>query len=194
MWESVMQNIDNLELQTERLILKVVGPAFAPQALEHYARNRAFLREWNPTPPEDFYTLRYHQERLQAELDLMRDGRLQRFWLFKKADVAFATAIGNIAFNNIVRGAFQACHLGYQLDQREINKGLMTEALRRAIGFAFDELKLHRIEANIMPRNQRSRRVAEKLGFLEEGLARKYLKINGVWEDHIHYVLLNDKL
>ena len=189
-----MLNIENLELETERLVLKVLGPAFAAQALDYYARNRAFLAEWNPTPPQDFYTLPYHQERLRLELDMMHEGRLLRFWLFNKADAVFARPIGNIAFNNIVRGAFQACHLGYQLDEREINKGLISEALRRAIGFAFDELKLHRVEANIMPRNQRSRRVAEKLGFAQEGLARKYLKINGVWEDHIHYVLLNDKV
>jgi ribosomal-protein-alanine N-acetyltransferase len=117
---------------------------------------------------------------------------LARFWLFKRADTAYTAAIGNLAFNNIVRGAFQSCHLGYQLDEREINQGFITEALQRAIAYAFEDLRLHRIEANVMPRNQRSRRVVEKLGFGEEGLARQYLKINGVWEDHIHYVLLND--
>jgi ribosomal-protein-alanine N-acetyltransferase len=189
-----MHNIEHLELQTERLTLKVVDDSFAAQALDYHARNRAFLAEWNPTPPDDFYTLPFQQERLRVELDLIRDGYLLRLWLFKKEDRTFETAIGNIAFNNIVRGAFQSCHLGYQLDQGMINQGLITEALRCAIAFAFDELKLHRIEANVMPRNQRSRRVVEKLGFAEEGLARRYLKINGAWEDHMHYVVLNDNL
>jgi [ribosomal protein S5]-alanine N-acetyltransferase len=189
-----MHNIEDLELVTDRLRLKVLGPDFARQSLDYYARNNAFLSEWNPTPAPDFYTLQHHQKRLQIELDLMKEGRLARFWLFKREDAAFMTAIGNIGFNNIVRGAFQSCHLGYQLDQREINQGLMTEALRRAIVFAFDMLKLHRIEANVMPRNLRSSRVLAKLGFVEEGLARQYLKINGVWEDHIHYVILNDNL
>ena len=100
--------------------------------------------------------------------------------------------IGDLTFNNIVRGAFQSCHLGYKIDGRQLNQGFMTEALRCAIAYVFSELKLHRIEANIMPRNARSRRVVEKLGFVQEGLARKYLKINGAWEDHFHYVLLND--
>jgi len=186
-----MQNIEQLELTTERLILKVIGPEFAPQALDYFLRNRAFLIEWNPAVSEDFYTLPYHQERLRSELELIIEGRSLRFWLFKKEDLAFERAIGNLAFNNIVRGAFQSCHLGYQLDEREINRGLITEALRRAIDFVFDELKLHRIEANVMPRNQRSRRVVEKLGFVEEGLAKQYLKIKGVWEDHLHYVILN---
>jgi ribosomal-protein-alanine N-acetyltransferase len=189
-----MQNIEQLELPTARLILKVIGPEFARQSLDYYTRNQAFLAEWNPTTPDDFYTLAYQQERLLIELGMIKEGRMARFWLFKREDAAFSTAIGNIAFNNIVRGAFQSCHLGYQLDQREINQGFITEALRGAIAFAFDELKLHRIEANVMPRNLRSRRVAEKLGFAEEGLARQYLKINGAWEDHIHYVLLNDRV
>jgi ribosomal-protein-alanine N-acetyltransferase len=189
-----MLHIEQLELQTERLRLKVLGPDFASRSLDYYARNRAFLSEWNPTPAADFYTLPYHQQRLRVELDLMKDGRLARFWLFKREDPTWATAIGNLAFNNIVRGAFQSCHLGYQLDEREANQGFMTEALRSAIAFAFDELKLHRIEANVMPRNPRSSRVLAKLVFVDEGLARQYLKINGVWEDHIHYVLLNENV
>ena len=189
-----MQNIEHLELLTDRLRLKVLGPAFARQSLDYYTRNQSFLSEWNPIPAADFYTLAHHQERLRAELAQVSEGRLARFWLFKREDAAFATAIGNLAFNNIVRGAFQSCHLGYQLDQREINQGLMTEALQRAITYAFDEMQLHRIEANVMPRNLRSSRVLAKLGFVEEGLARQYLKINGVWEDHIHYVMLNDNV
>jgi ribosomal-protein-alanine N-acetyltransferase len=187
-----VQDIEQLELPTARLVLKVVGPDFARQSLDYYTRNRAFLAEWNPLPTPEFYTLSHHGERLRAELDQIKQDRMVRFWLFKREDVALDRAIGNIAFNNIVRGAFQSCHLGYQLDEREVNQGFITEALRRAIDYAFDDMKLHRIEANVMPRNLRSRRVVEKLGFAEEGLAKQYLKINGVWEDHIHYVLLND--
>jgi ribosomal-protein-alanine N-acetyltransferase len=83
--------------------------------------------------------------------------------------------------------------LGYKLDADEINKGYMTEALRKGIDIAFNEVGLHRIEANIMPKNKRSLRTVEKLGFYNEGLAYKYLKINGKWEDHIHMVLLNEE-
>ena len=68
----------------------------------------------------------------------------------------------------------------------------MTEAVRAAADIAFTDLDLHRIEANIMPRNGASLRVAEKAGFYHEGLALKYLRINGVWEDHIHMVLLRE--
>ncbi|WP_330651588.1 GNAT family N-acetyltransferase [Tepidibacter aestuarii] len=70
----------------------------------------------------------------------------------------------------------------------------MSEAIKKGIDIIFNQYKLHRIEANIMPKNKASLRVVEKLGFYNEGLALKYLKINGKWEDHIHMVLLNDKL
>jgi ribosomal-protein-alanine N-acetyltransferase len=182
-----------LELHTERLILKVLDPSFAPQVLGYYVRNQAFLKEWSPAAVDTFYTLEYQREHLQAELDLMNDGRMLRLWLFRKQDAAFERTIGNVGFNNIVRGAFQSCHLGYQIDAQESGQGLMTEALRTAIAYMFEERKLHRIEANVMPRNHRSRRVVQKLGFVEEGLAQKYLKINGVWEDHIHYVIFNQE-
>ena len=91
-------------------------------------------------------------------------------------------------------GAFLSCYLGYKLDKDEINKGYMTEAVKKGVEVVFNELGLHRIEANIMPRNKASLRVVEKLGFYNEGLAYKYLKINGKWEDHIHMVLLNENL
>src|SRR5215208_7043584 len=103
----IMQNIEHLELLTERLCLKVLGPDFAAQSLDYYTRNRAFLSEWNPIPPTEFYSLAYHHERLRAELGVMQEGRLVRLWIFKREDAALATVIGNLAFNNIVRGAFQ---------------------------------------------------------------------------------------
>ncbi len=70
----------------------------------------------------------------------------------------------------------------------------MTEAVRKGITVMFENYGLHRVEANIMPKNQRSLKVVEKLGFHNEGLALKYLKINGKWEDHIHMVLLNKSM
>ena len=70
----------------------------------------------------------------------------------------------------------------------------MTEAIEAVVDYAFRELRLHRIEANIMPRNAASLAVVRKLGFHEEGLALRYLKINGKWEDHLHMVRLNEDM
>jgi len=121
----------------------------------------------------------------------MELGRCVKLWIFKRQD---SRVIGSVGFNNIVRGSFLSCFLGYRLDQDELNLGYVTEAIQKGINIVFDEYGLHRIEANIMPKNKRSLRVVEKLGFQHEGLARQYLKINGVWEDHIHMVLLNDQI
>lgn len=177
---------------TERLILKILDKTDADIVLDYFLRNKAFLEEWEPVKGDIFYTKEYHEEQLYKDYTSMLNGFGFRLWIFKKDDTS--KTIGSIAFNNIVRGAFQSCHLGYKLDNNEINKGYMTEVLRKGIDIAFNELKLHRIEANIMPKNIRSLRVVEKLGFYNEGLAYKYLRINGIWEDHIHMVLLNDNI
>ncbi|MED2962046.1 GNAT family protein, partial [Bacillus thuringiensis] len=97
-----------------------------------------------------------------------------------------------ISFNLIVRGIYQSCVLGYKLDKAELNKGYTTEALRKAIQVAFEEFQLHRIEAPIMPRNLASIQVVTKIGFQYEGVSRKMLMVNGVWEDHMRWVLLNE--
>src|SRR5262245_42050415 len=149
----------SVELQSERLILKVLDPSFAAVVLDYMLRNSAFFQSWSPTADPAFYTLAFQRERLRKDLALMDEDRLLKLWLFKKDDRAVQSVVGEIVFQNIVRGAFQSCHLGYKIDQQQLDQGFMTEALRRAIGFVFDELKLHRIEANVMPRNAPSRRV-----------------------------------
>ena len=177
---------------TDRLELRIIDKTFAPQVLDYFTRNREFLKEWEDVKSEGFFTLGWQESWLERELNAIENGTSLRLWLFKKDDAS--RTIGTVAFNNIVKGAFLSCHLGYKLDKDEINKGYITEAIRRGIDIAFNEIRLHRIEANIMPKNIRSLRVVEKLGFYNEGLAYKYLKINGKWEDHIHMVLLNEEV
>ena len=126
-----------------------------------------------------------------TELARMNLGEMFRFWIFKKEEVRDRRTIGTVALSNIVRGGFQSCHLGYKLDETELRKGYMSEAIRGVVDFAFREIDLHRIEANIIPRNAASLGTVEKLGFYHEGLAVKYLQINGRWEDHIHMVIRN---
>jgi ribosomal-protein-alanine N-acetyltransferase len=183
--------VKQLILPTARLVLRTLDPSFAARVLDYHQRNRAFFRPWNPAADDSYYTLAAHEERLRNDALLFEQGRGVRFWLFAADDPAFETVIGDIGLANVVRGAFQSCHLGYKMDETCGSRGLMTEALQAAIAFAFDELKLHRVEANVMPRNGRSIRVVEKLGFHCEGLARTYLQINGVWEDHLHFALIN---
>lgn len=178
--------------ESQRLILKVLDKSFAELVVDYYLRNKFFLEEWEAVKSEEFYTKQYQEEQLDKELFNIENKKSFRLWVFKKEDDN--RIIGSIGFNNIVWGSFLSCHLGYKLDKDEVNKGYMTEAIQKGIEIMFNEFGLHRIEANIMPKNKCSLRVVEKLGFYNEGLAYKYLKINGKWEDHIHMVLLNDKV
>jgi len=182
----------NKVYETNRLVLKVLDEKDANIVLEYYLRNKDFLEEWEAKKSEEYYTLNYHKKMLQNDYSSFIYGDSLRFWIFKKEDLN--NTIGSVGFNNIIRGAFLSCHLGYKLDKDEINNGFITEAIEKGIEIVFKEYGLHRIEANIMPKNKRSLRVVEKLGFYDEGLAKKYLKINDKWEDHIHMVLLNEEL
>lgn len=175
---------------TQRLILKTLDESDVTEVLNYFAINRDFLESLESKRPDDFYTFEYQQKFIKESRELKIKGEALRFWICKVEEPK--RVIGNINFNNIIRDPFQSCFLGYRLDKDEINKGYMTEALSMAVKIAFEELKLHRIEANIMPGNVASLKVVQKLGFHNEGLAPKYLKINGAWEDHIHMVLINE--
>jgi ribosomal-protein-alanine N-acetyltransferase len=97
--------------------------------------------------------------------------------------------VGEINLSSVHRGAFQSAYVGYWVDQQCAGRGYIPEALVLVIRFAFEDLHLHRLQVAIIPRNARSRRVVEKLGLREEGVARRYLEINGVWEDHVRYAI-----
>jgi [ribosomal protein S5]-alanine N-acetyltransferase len=89
-----------------------------------------------------------------------------------------------------VRGIGQYCTIGYSLDERWQGQGLMTEALGATLEYAFDQLRLHRIEANYLPHNRRSASLLQRLGFVVEGYSREYLFISGEWQDHVRSALI----
>ena len=158
----------------------------APLILDYYIRNREFLAPFESKRKAEFFSLSSIEILLKRAIKNEKDGTGVRFYITKDDKV-----IGTIALNNIVRGYFHSCFLGYSLDKDYINKGYMTYCVNQITKYAFEELKLHRIEANVMPRNIASKRVLEKCGFTEEGYSKNYLYINGVWEDHIHMVKFN---
>jgi [ribosomal protein S5]-alanine N-acetyltransferase len=96
---------------------------------------------------------------------------------------------GEMNVNSIQRGPFQNCYIGYWIDQARAGSGYTPEALVVALRFVFEELKLHRAQIAIIPRNMPSRRVVEKLGVRFEGVAERYLEIAGVWEDHMRFAI-----
>lgn len=176
--------------ETERLVLKVIDINDVDVVVDYLIRNKNFLQEWEPIRNDEFTTEAFQQDLIEKDLQKIQDKDLLRLWIFKKENDK--KIIGVIGFTNIIMGCFQSCNLGYKLDQEEINHGYITEAIQMGINIIFQDYGLHRIEANIMPKNTRSLRVVEKLGFNNEGLSKQYLMINGEWEDHIHMVLLNE--
>ncbi len=108
-------------------------------------------------------------------------------------DAASRDVIGVVNINEIVGGAFQSAYLGYYGMVRHAGRGLMTEAVARAVALAFTDLGLHRLEANIQPENHRSLALVRRLGFRQEGFSPRYLRIGGTWRDHERWALLADE-
>ncbi|MCA1622397.1 MAG: GNAT family N-acetyltransferase [Acidobacteria bacterium] len=98
--------------------------------------------------------------------------------------------VGMINLSQIIRGVFQNAYLGYGLGVKFTGKGLMTEAVELILRFAFKDLKLHRIEANVQPDNAASINVLKRTGFTKEGFSPKYLKVGGRWRDHERWAII----
>lgn len=175
-------------LSTSRLIINPPLRDDATDLLCYHERNRTHLKPWEPTKAEDFFTLAGMDRRIQEMGQRMQQQQALHLLLRDKATHAI---IGECGLSNIVRGPFQACHLGFSLDQQSEGKGLMYEGLTCVIAFVFSTLGLHRIMANFRPENTRSRALLQRLGFREEGRAASYLMIDGAWRDHVLSSLIN---
>ncbi|RKP45193.1 GNAT family N-acetyltransferase [Trinickia fusca] len=175
-------------LLTERLVLQAASRHHA-SALQRYSLdNRTHFKRWEPARPDEFYSLHAVESRLAAAEQDMAAASALYLMLLTRHD---GTLIGCCNFTNIVRGVFQACHLGFSLGHAFEGSGFMHEALTAAIAYTFDTVGLHRIMANHRPENERSGRLLARLGFEREGFAHSYLKIDGQWADHVLTSLIN---
>lgn len=156
--------------------------------VEFRLKNREFLQPWEPARPREFFTLGYWSMQLRQSLQEFRDGQSVPFVILDRDETRVE---GVVNFTSIIKGTFQACHLGYALAETEQGKGIMSGALKLGTDYMFSEIGLHRVMANYLPRNKRSAAVLSRLGFNKEGYAKQFMKINGVWEDHIMTSLIN---
>jgi ribosomal-protein-alanine N-acetyltransferase len=177
-------------LETARLRLLLPEPADASRVVRYYEENREHLAPWEPLRADEYYTEAFWLVEIAKVRDDFLNDRSFRLVLVDKSDPA-GSILGQCSLNNIVRGSFQACHLGYSLHHQAEGKGLMFEALTALIAHAFNEMRLHRIMANYMPHNERSAHVLQRLGFVNEGYARDYLFLAGKWQDHVLTSLIN---
>lgn len=171
-----------------RLRLVESGDAAAYAAA--YDDNRAHLAHWDPVRDESFYTLEWHRPLVAQYLRDHADGRAARFVL--AYDDGRILGVANIA--NIVRGAFHSADLGYWVDASLAGRGLMTRAVAAVIEHARAELRLHRLQASTLLENAASPQVLLRNGFEQFGLAPKYLRIAGEWQDHLLFqrILVGD--
>lgn len=184
-----------MRMETERLVIRTLVPEDASSLRGFYLRNRLFFEPWEPERDDGFFEPASFAALIEAEGREFAELRSLKLYFFERAaGEAGGEILGYAGLSSIVRGPFLSCFLGYKVDEARRGRGYMAEGLRAVIGAAFGEQGLHRIEANIMPRNAPSISLARRLGFEREGSSPKYLKIRGVWEDRDHYVLRNAAL
>jgi ribosomal-protein-alanine N-acetyltransferase len=156
-------------------------------------RSRQWLEPWEPLPEPGSPDPVADREAFRA-----RCGAWERQRAFDSAYgfgifLRRGEFVGEVSLGTVQRGPFQSAFVGYWVDEHHAGQGYVPEAVVLTLRFAFEELGLHRVEAVIVPRNDRSRRVASKLGLREEGVSARFLQIQGVWEDHVRYAITREE-
>jgi [ribosomal protein S5]-alanine N-acetyltransferase len=171
------------ELVTERLVVRMAADGDAEAIARYFTENREHLAPSRPLMEAPFYTAAFWASQVRANADEFRRGRSVRLFAFPAEEPS--RVVGNVNFTQFVRHPLHACVLGYGLDERWQGQGLMGEAVEAGVRYMFAEQGMHRVQANYVPRNERSGRLLRRLGFQVEGFARDLLLLNGRWEDHI---------
>lgn len=177
-----------LSLPCPRLTLAILSPDQAELESAFYQRNQRHLAPWSPIRTTEYFSVEQIRRRLDIQASAFEAGLAMHFALLMPDGQEM---IGACNFSGIIRGAFQACYLGYHIDEARQGQGLMREALETGIAYMFERQNLHRIMANYIPGNERSARLLEGLGFEREGYAKAYLNIAGRWQDHVLTALVN---
>jgi len=178
-----------LALETERLRLCVLRKSEAPRVTDYFKENRDFHKKFAQTHTDDYFTVSMQKKYLAYDYNSFLEGSLVPLWICLKET---GEIIGRVSFFNFAFGGMMSCACGYHLDQEHTGKGYMTEALKGAMAFVFDEYKMHRIEAFILPENEPSLNLVKRLGFHYEGKRISYMHINGRYRDHEAFYILEE--
>jgi ribosomal-protein-alanine N-acetyltransferase len=182
-----------VELRGRRLLLRPLVADDFEFWREVRRRSADWLLKWEPKPPpgtpDSTTSLAAFAARCSARQREWQLGAGYGFGIF----IEGAGFAGEINLSGVQRGPFQNAYVGYWVDKLHAGQGYVPEAFVLMARFAFDDLRLHRLQVAIIPRNTPSRRVVEKLELREEGLAERYLEINGVWEDHVRYAITTEE-
>lgn len=173
-----------IELCSHNISMKLLTPEYTGKLLDYYIRNKEHLSSFEPRRDASFYSIDVQRNILNDSYRQFLSGTAMDFGIFKEDKI-----IGKLRISNIVEGIFKSAVLGYSIDKSNQGKGYMKEAVKLAIEYAFEELKLHRLEASALVDNKRSQGVLLNCGFKELGVNEKYLLIDGKWRDHITYYI-----
>ncbi len=176
------------ELEGETVYLRMPRYSDYPMWAELREESREFLEPWEPTWSPDALSRAAFRRRLRRYAREVREDSGIAFFVFRKGD---DDLMGGVTLSHIRRGVTQSCSVGYWIGERYSQQGYMRDALSTGVRFVFDGLRLHRLEAACVPTNEPSKAVLRRCGFSEEGSAREYLCINGVWCDHILFATLS---
>jgi ribosomal-protein-alanine N-acetyltransferase len=149
--------------------------------------SRTFLVPWEPTWPADDLHRYAFRARIRRYNDEIARDEAYPFLIFRESDDIL---LGGLTLGQVRRGVAQCATLGYWIGASHARKGYMTRAVLAAATFSFATLRLHRIEAACLPQNTASMRLLKRCGFQREGYARAYLRINGIWQDHVLFARL----
>ena len=177
---------EETRLEGQRLVLRPPRLADYDQWAPLRALSRDFLQPWEPTWAADELTPAAWRQRMRGYWRDMRNDAAYPFFLFQRDS---GELLGGLTLSDVRRGAAQAATLGYWIGMPHAGQGYMSEAVRLVLAHAFGALALHRVEAACIPDNAPSRRLLRSCGFRQEGLARRYLKINGQWRDHLQFAI-----
>lgn len=179
-------------LQGRRITLRPLNDDDFDEWREVRLANESWLLQWEPARPAGSPDPVRERSAFLVRCDARRRDRQSGtgfgFGVFVDGELS-----GEMNISSIHRGAAQSANIGYWIDHRKAGRGYTPEALVAVFKFGFEELNLHRLEVSIIPRNTASRRVVEKLDLRAEGLAERFLQINGVWEDHIRFAMTSEE-
>ncbi len=175
-------------IEADRVRLRTPQMGDYPAWAELRASSRDFLVPWEPLWAPDELSRASFRRRIRHYMRDLREDMGYALFVF---DAGTSDLVGGLTLCNVRRGVTQSCTLGYWVGAEFAGRGYMTAAVRAVVPFVFDSLELHRLEAACLPENTASTRLLERVGFKREGLARQYLRINGVWQDHVLYALLD---
>lgn len=177
-------------METERLRLSVYKKSRAPEVTSYLLKNRKFHQKWSQTHTDIYFEKSTQKQYLAYDCTEYKAGRLVPLWITLKDNPD--VIIGKVSFFNFAYGGMMSCAIGYHLDEEYQGNGYMKEAILASCEMLVKELKIHRIEAFILPFNERSLNLIKKCGFIEEGMRYSYMHINGKWENHEAFYILEE--